>query len=1007
MKKQLLVLLFFFSAVAAYSQHTITGVVTSSEDGMPVIGASVVAKGNTNQGTITDIDGNYSIKVPDNSTLVFTYVGMETHEVKVSKQSVINVVMKPSSIMVDEVVVTAMGVKAEKKKLNYAVQSLDSKEIMGGSNTDFVNTLQGKISGLSVNSTGGSPNATSQITIRGISSINVSQSNEPLLIIDGVSVSGASVASQINPADIENMTVLKGAAASALYGQEAANGVIMITTKSGKEGKLTVNANASVQIEDVFRLPKLQTTYVPGGRGVVTAGTPKGGWGPMVQRGEKIYDNVSNFFQTGLTHKYDVSLSGGTEKFSAYGSVSYFMAEGVVPNDYQDRMNFLLKGTYQITKKLRVDMSANVVKTKSRGVEDELLSSVYSWPINDDIRIYQNANGTPRWLYPIDGLTDTEKLAVGVSPLWKRYKNNGETNATRKILMGSINWTPVKGLNLSGKVGFDENHSDSDSQIAALFSRNDFSDSQNIDLENFGKYNYSQSRNQVLTIQALATYKWDLSQDFNLNFLVGYELKERKSIEHTSGGAGFIVPGFESMSNIGASEKGKGTTLFHSLKRNLGYFGELRLDYKGIAHISGTGRRDYSSTLSKKSYFYPSVTAGVIFTELLHISSEVFTYGKIRGNWAKVGKDAKPYVFDRRFTLKNSLPDQGFGVDPTKTSATWLDPEMAGSWEIGLDLRFFNDKTKFDLAYYQTKVDNQIIDVRVSPTQGTIWQTRNEGVIENKGVEFQWNQEIIRNNEFQWFANLNFGLNRGKVASLPPGIVETPGAQYGDIFTVAYLHNSTTSIVGKDYKRSPDGKILCTAEGYPVISPEKGGVIGNREPDFLLGVSSTLTWKNITLSFLLDGRKGGDVANITSRSLFSSGQSCFVEKYRNREIVVDGVVEQPDGTYVQNRKPILLDQTTMDTYFNAVSSNFIEDGSYLRLSYVTLAYDFTKLLKKRAAINGLRISLTGRNLFLITKYTGADPQISAGKYGGTGKMGVDNYAVPSTRSFNFSINATF
>lgn len=1007
MKKQLFVLLFLFSAVAAYSQHTITGMVTSSEDGMPVIGASVVVKGNANLGTITDIDGKYSIKAPDNSTLVYSYVGMETHEVKAGNRSVINVIMKPSSIMVDEVVVTAMGVKAEKKKLNYAVQSLDSKEIMGGANTNFVNTLQGKISGLSVTPSGGSPNASSQITIRGISSINVSQSNEPLLIIDGISVSGASVASQINPADIENMTVLKGAAASALYGQEAANGVIMITTKSGKEGKITINANASVQVEDVFHLPKLQTSYVSGGRGVMSSGTPKGGWGPMVQPGEKVYDNVSNFFQTALTHKYDVSISGGTDKFSAYGSVSYSMAEGVVPNDYQDRMNFLIKGTYNVSKNLRIDMSANIMKTKSRGVEDELLSNVYSWPINDDIRIYQNANGTPRWLYPTDGLTDTEKLAVGLSPLWKRYKNNGETNATRNILMGSVNWTPVKGLNLSAKVGFDENHSDSDSQTAALFSRNDFSNPQNIALDNFGKYNYSQSRNQVLSIQALATYRWDVSKNFNLNFLVGYELKERKSIEHTSGGAGFIVSGFESMSNIDATEIGKSTTLYHSLKRNLGYFGELRLDYKGIAHVSGTARRDYSSTLSERSYFYPSITAGVIFTELFHVSSDIFNYGKIRGNWAKVGKDAKPYVFDRRFSLKSSFPDQGFGVDPTKTSATWLDPEMAGSWEIGLDLRFFNDKTKFDLAYYQTKVDNQIIDVRVSPTQGSIWQTRNEGVIENKGVEFQWNQEIIRNNEFQWFANLNFGLNRGKVTSLPDGIVETPGAQYGDIFTVAYLNSSTTSIVGKDYERSPDGKVLCTVEGYPMINPEKGGVIGNREPDFLLGFSSTMSWRNFTLSFLLDARKGGDVANITSRSLFSNGQSCFVEKYRNREIVVDGVVKQPDGSYVQNKKPILLDQTTMNTYFNAVSSNFIEDGSYLRMSYVTLAYDFTPLFKKRMAINGLRVSLTGRNLFLITKYTGGDPQISAGKYGGTGKMGVDNYAVPSTRSFNLSINATF
>ena len=331
MKKQLLVLLFLFSAVVTYSQHTITGVVTSSEDGMPVIGASVVVKGDANLGTITDIDGKYSIKAPDNSTLVFSYVGMETHEVKIGKQSVVNVVMKPSSIMVDEVVVTAMGVKAEKKKLNYAVQSLDSEEIMGGANTNFVNTLQGKISGLSVSTSGGSPNASSQITIRGISSINAGQSNEPLLIIDGVAVSGAGVASQINPADIENMTVLKGSAASALYGQEAANGVIMITTKSGKEGKITVNANASVQFEDVFRLPKLQTTYVPGGRGIMSAGTPTGGWGPMIQPGEKIYDNVSNFFQTGLTHKYDVSVSGGTDKFSAYASASYSMAEGVVP----------------------------------------------------------------------------------------------------------------------------------------------------------------------------------------------------------------------------------------------------------------------------------------------------------------------------------------------------------------------------------------------------------------------------------------------------------------------------------------------------------------------------------------------------------------------------------------------------------------------------------------------------------------------------------------------------
>ena len=1005
MKKQLLVLLFLFSAVVTYSQHTITGVVTSSEDGMPVIGASVVVKGDANLGTITDIDGKYSIKAPDNSTLVFSYVGMETHEVKIGKQSVVNVVMKPSSIMVDEVVVTAMGVKAEKKKLNYAVQSLDSEEIMGGANTNFVNTLQGKISGLSVSTSGGSPNASSQITIRGISSINAGQSNEPLLIIDGVAVSGAGVASQINPADIENMTVLIGSAASALYGQEAANGVIMITTKSGKEGKITVNANASVQFEDVFRLPKLQTTYVPGGRGIMSAGTPTGGWGPMIQPGEKIYDNVSNFFQTGLTHKYDVSVSGGTDKFSAYASASYSMAEGVVPNDYQDRMNFLLKGTYEISKNLKVNMSANIMKTKSRGAGD-VLSTVYNWPINDDIRIYQNPNGTPRWLYPMEGLTDTEKQAVALSPLWSRYRDNGESNATRNILMGSVNWTPIKGLELSGRVSFDENHSSSESQTAARFKKTDFENSENVPLSYFGEYDYSQSRSQLLTVQALATYRWDLSKDFNLNFLAGYELKERKSVELATGGDGFIVSGFESISNLDPLEIGKNTTLYHSLKRNLGYFGEIRLDYKGIAHISGTARNDYSSTLSEKSYFYPSVTAGVIFSELFHISNEFFTYGKLRGNWAQVGKDTNPYAFDKRFVIKGSFPDQGFGVDPTKSRAQWLDPELASSWEVGLDLRFFNDKTKFDLAYYQTKVDNQIVTVRVSPTQGNILQTRNEGAIQNKGVELQWNQEIMRNRDFQWYANLNFGFNRGKVTNLPDDIVEIQGTQYGDIFPTAYLNGSTTAISGKDYMRSPDGQVVCTADGYPIISPVKGNLIGDREPDFLLGLSSNISWKNFTLSFLLDSRKGGDVVNVTSRSLLSSGQSSFAEKYRNREVVVNGVVQQSDGTYIKNTKPIILDQTTMNTYFYAVSSNFIEDGSYLRLSYVTLGYDFTPLLRN-TAIKGLRFSITGRNLFLMTKYTGCDPQISAGKSGGTGRMGIDNFAVPSTRSFNFSINATF
>ena len=367
MKKQLLILIFSFWAVSLCAQQYVTGIVSSSEDNEPVIGASVVVKGDPSSGAITNLDGQYSIKVPGTGTLIFSYVGMETQEVPINGRTSVNVLMKPSSIMVDEIVVTAMGIKTEKKKLNFAVQSLDSDELMGGANTNFVNSLQGKVSGLSVTTSGGSPNASSQILIRGISSINNVMDNQPLLVIDGMPVSGASIASQINPSDIETTTFLKGAAASALYGQEASNGVILITTKRGQAGKLIVNANASAEINTAFRLPKIQSTYLPGSRGVYTATNTVNGWGPMIEDGETTYNNIDAYFNHGFTQKYDMSASGGTEKFLGYGSLAYSMADGIVYDDYQNRMNLMLKGSYKVTKTVEVGLSANVINTVSRG----------------------------------------------------------------------------------------------------------------------------------------------------------------------------------------------------------------------------------------------------------------------------------------------------------------------------------------------------------------------------------------------------------------------------------------------------------------------------------------------------------------------------------------------------------------------------------------------------------------------------------------------------------------
>ena len=834
---------------------------------------------------------------------------------------------------------------------------------------------------------------------------------------------GGSSAGDINPNDIENMTVLKGAAASALYGSEAANGVILITTKSGKTGQIVVNGSASVQIDNSVRIPKIQQKYAPGNLGFYKENSVSGGWGPLLKEGERTYDNVGNFLGTGLYQKYDVNASGGTDKFTAYASFNYTSTDGVVPEDYKNRMGALLKATFTPSKWVKINASLNYIDTKSRSFGNSM-SSIYTWPINNDMRVYKTPLGKP--VYSIEdggrydnwnALTDADKIAAGVSPYWGRYEDGGETQSSRTILNGSIEWTPIKDLTFTGKIAYDKGYTTSDAYAKPRFDKDELDESViSKYLYKFGSYKFEPSRSELLTIQGLATYKVDLFKDFSMNLLAGAEIMINKSYEATMAGQEFVLEGdYYSFNNTNTENWLKTgdypISYFRSKKNKYGYFGELRFDYKGIAQLSGTARYDGSSTLKqaeKSSYFYPSVTAGLIFSELFHISNDWFSYGKIRGNWAQVGKDATPNKFTKAYREASTFPDGGYSVDPTASYAITLEPEMTKSWEIGADLRFFDSRTRLDVAYYSTTVNNQIVTVRVSPSSGTILQVRNEGSIENHGVEATLSQDILRSKDFEWTANLNFGLNRGVVKSLPEDVSEIQGTQFSDIYTTAYLNGSTTGISGKDYMRAPDGQILIDEDGYPIINPAKSVYIGNREPDFLMGLSSTFRWKDLTVSFLLDGRVGGDVYNGTARSLFTNGMHKSLENYRNREVVVKGVVAQSDGTYVQNSKPIILNQTNLNTYFYGVSSNFIEDGSYLRLSYVTVGYDFTRFLKKgNPYIKGLRASITGRNLFLLTKYSGSDPQISTSAAYGTGTMGIDNMSIPATRSFNFTINATF
>ena len=1036
MRKQVMLLLFSLFAVMGFAR-TVTGVVRQASDKESIIGASVRVRGTT-RGVTTDMDGKFTIDADDGDVLDITYVGMTPVSVKVGKQTVINIEMVDNAQLLGEVVVTAMGQTQEKKKLNFAVQSLNADEVTAGSSSNFANSLQGKVAGLLVSTGGGSPNSSTQVIIRAISSVNNSQNNEPLLIVDGVPMRGhGSSLGDINPNDIDNMTVLKGAAASALYGQEAANGVIMITTKSGsKDGTVRVTSSATIEISQPMRVPKIQHCFIPGSKGMYVENSASGGWGPYLGKSDVVYNNLDDFLGTGVLQKYDMSISGGTEKFNSYASVAFTNNEGVVPKDYKRQYTVFLKGFYKPSEQVTIQLSTNFVNSSARGFGNSSargfgnsMSTIYNWGINKNMSDYETLEGHVNWRARYENwetMTDMERLDALVSPYYGRYKDKSLTESNRMMINGQITYEPIKNLVLTGKIGYDKSYSMYDAYTVPRIYGGDLIDPDDEKVKEkltarqslYGTYSFQPSRGEQLSAQAMATYKKTIAKDYTLNALLGVEYKENKGLEASIYNNHFQLGGdYYSFQNTDFNDGDKlianKPSLYHSKYNKYGYFGELRFDYKGMAQLSVTGRLDGSSRLRQVDYdyFYPSVTGGVIFSELFHLANRWFSYGKLRGNWAKVGKDCPAYLFTNTYKEWTMFPDGGYGVDPTTSRAITLKPEMDSSWELGLDLRFFSNRTRLDVAYYETLADNQIVSVRVSPASGTILQTRNEGTLKNHGMEISLAQDIIKTADFSWTANANFSFNRGKVTKLPDEIVEIQGTQYGDIFPVARLHGSSTGISGKDYQRDPDGNVICDANGYPTINPAKGIYIGNREPDFLLGIGSTFRYKNATLSFLLDSRKGGDVVNVTGRGLVSSGMNHLYGKYRNREYIVDGVqaVTASDGTvsYVKNTTPVVLDQHFINKYYSTVSSNFIEDGSYLRLSYVALAYDFTPMMKRGWAVKGLSVTFTGRNLFLLTKYTGNDPAILASTAGGTGGMGIDHYAVPASRSFNFTLKATF
>jgi TonB-linked SusC/RagA family outer membrane protein len=979
----------------------VNGTITDNT-GAPIPGVNIFEKETLN-GTVTNNDGFFSIDVNRDATLVFSFVGFQTLEVPVNGRTSVNVVLEEEVLGLEEVVVTAMGIRTEKRRLNFAVQSVDSDDLNEGRQVNFVDALQGKIAGIEVSGTGGSPSASAQILIRGISSINPAQNNEPIFILNGMHISGgATKAAEINPNDIENITILKGAAAAALYGQEASNGAIIITTKSGRPGEIRVEASGSVQVDEPYRVPQIQQMYLRGAFGVYREQS-MGGWGPPAPEGTFVYNNPQEFLKTGLYQKYDVSVSGGSERFNSYTSGNYVRHEGIVPADYLERYGVLFKSAYNPSERVTVDLMANFVSRNSRGGAG--MSAAYQWPIDDNLTNYKNPDGSIRWLY----INTNNRYNSPLSPLWARYEDFARYDSNRSLLQGSVTWNVIENFNITGRISNDLTESENKSIVTPRWSLEPGQTPTSEDLNFLGSFFYSDGRSSVVNGGILATYSRNLTQALGMDLLAGMDVKRERGRSVGMGGRQFIVPEFYSINNL-ADIRRENITMGRTEKNMYGYYGEIRIDYRGIAQFSATGRNDHSSTLpvENRSYFYPSFSTGVIFTELTELPENIISFGKIRANWARVGKDAPLYRLSNWYKAMPH-PDDGYGVDPTRSSNPNLEPEMTTSWEIGADARLFGDRTRIDVAWFATSVSNQIVDVRVSPASGNILQTRNEGDIRNEGFEISWDQTMIQTSEFRWNMITNFGRSKGTVVNLPDELVEVYhyAGQVSDIRPTAYLNGSTMALSGKDYLRNENGRIIVDESGRPKINASSSLLIGNREPDFTIGWLNRWNFRSWSLSVMTNFRKGGDVVNGTLRSLMSGGQAKMLETYRNRQILIDGVVELPDGTYAENSIPVVFDQTFYMNYFAPVGSNFVEDGSLMRIGYATLAFNAMDLAQ-RIGIKGLSISATGRNLLLLTNYSGSDPVVNyTGFSGGTGTFGIDYLGIPNTRSFTLNVSATF
>jgi len=1008
----------------------ISGTVKNSKG--EVVPAATIQQKGTTVSTTADDGGRFSIQVSGaNIILVITSSGYSATEVPVGTANSYDVTLGDAGALTEVVVTAAFGVKQRKKTLGYTVQEVGAADLIKGRENNFVNALAGKVSGVNITNTGGAPGAGTDILIRGISSLSPNANNQPLIVIDGMPVNNTTVVGtvmpssgtnllqagsndqfafanrglDINPDDIESVSVLKGAGATALYGLQAANGVLIITTKKGNSGRLTVNVSSSLSMDFLTKYPEIQTTYREGSNGRVNVnfdgslGSKFQTFGP-VRTNEPAYNNFKRAFTTGSRYNNSVSLQGGNNKATYYSSFSALNQDGILKYSDFNRYTFKLAGTYQLSEKFNVNGSATLTSsqntTPAAGDKGVMTSLAYHTP-TFDVRDYMYPDGSQKVYSP--GTID--------NPLYVARFSQLKSNLFRTVGNMGFTYNIIPRLKLDYKIGGDF-YGDSRTRIVPGPRYPGDPTTLDLAIANGGFIVEERVTYRDVNSNAFLTWQDRINDDFDYTLMAGNNIQVTYTDITNVRGERFALPGFYDLSNTANLYTSRATTK----RRYAGVFGSAKLGFRNGLFLELTGRNDWSSTLPKgnNSFFYPAASLSYVFTDLHHISNDILNFGKLRLSYAQVGKDAPPYSNGPYYVVAPGFPftNGTTSVPGFQRSSIYADPglkpEMQKSFEIGTELRFLRDRLNVDFSWYQSTNEDQIIPVPISYTGGYSTYITNAGSIRNRGVEVELNGTPVKGRDFSWNVVVNWFQNRSKVLSIKEGITEIAFYDEGRILNKLTVGGSAGDLYGTAYRRNADGQLLINAQGFPDFTPTFVKA-GNSMPDWVGSINNTITWKGFSLSALLEYRKGGDVFDVTMRNAIRNGVLKITEN-RYKQVIFDGV-KISDGR--ANDIPVYLDHNFYrnTNAFNNITDVILQDASWLRLRNVNLSYELPKkVLTSTKVIKGASVGITASNFLLWTPYSGYDPGSTAFN-AGYNVYGFTGSNIPNYSSVIFNLNLTF